>query len=87
MRVHMCIQTKVYNLYCTMCCYLQKNATGMSIEIATTDNALINVTLPEPLDNDVSGYIEIHGTVKSKSTLSCTNYVCFPSHMTNDFGE
>ncbi|XP_012219193.1 uncharacterized protein [Linepithema humile] len=62
-----------------------KSTDGMSTEITTTDDARINVTFPELLDNDASSYIEVHGTVKSKSTMSCTNFVCFPSSMTKDF--
>lgn len=59
----------------------------MSAEITSTDDVRINVTFPEPLDNDASGYVEVHGTIKSKSTMSCTNFVCFPSSMIKDFGE
>lgn len=79
----------MYNLYCTIYiwCNLQKSPNGMSIELTTTDNALINVTLPEPLNHDISGYVEVRGTVKSKSTLLCKNFVCFPSDMTKTFGE
>jgi len=58
----------------------------MSAEITTTDDARINVTFLEPLDNS-SGYIEVRGTVKSKSTMSCSNFICFSPNMTKDFGE
>jgi len=66
---------------------LQKSPDGKSAEITTVDDTRINVAFPEPFDNDLSGYVEVHGTVKSKSTISCTNFVCFPSSMTEDFGE
>lgn len=59
----------------------------MSAEITTTDDARINVTFLEPLDSNESGYIEVRGTVKSKSTMACNNFICFPSKMTKDFGE
>lgn len=63
----------------------EKSSDGKSAEITTTDNARINVTFPESLDNDTSGYVEVRGTVKSKSTMSCSNFVSFPSSMTKDF--
>lgn len=59
----------------------------MSTEVTTTDDVRINVTLPEPLDHNASGYIEVRGTIKSKSTMSCKNFVHFPSNMTKDFGK
>lgn len=62
-----------------------KSSDGKSAEITTTDDTRINVTFPETLDNDASGYVEIRGTVKSKSTMFCNNFVCFPSSMTKDF--
>ncbi|RLU21188.1 hypothetical protein DMN91_005561 [Ooceraea biroi] len=64
---------------------LQKTSDGMSTEITTTDDARINVTFREPLDSNASGYIEVRGTVKSKSTMSCSSFVCFPQSMTKEF--
>lgn len=63
----------------------KKSPNGKSIEITTTDNASVNVTLPEPLDGNAEGYIELHGTLQSKSTMSCNFYVTFPSAMTEKF--
>ncbi|XP_012533570.1 uncharacterized protein LOC105835117 [Monomorium pharaonis] len=63
----------------------EKSSDGMSAEITTTDDAHINVTFPEPLDSDASDYIEVRGTVKSKSTMSCKNFLCFPPNLTADF--
>lgn len=65
----------------------QKSADGMSAEITTTDDVRINVTFLEPLDNNASGYIEVRGMVKSKSTMSCSSFVCFSPSMTKDFGK
>lgn len=63
----------------------EKSSDGKSAEITTTDDARINVTFLEPLDNNESGYIEVRGTVKSKSTMSCSKFVCFSPSMTKDF--
>lgn len=71
---------------CVVWCDLQKSSDGKSAEITTTDDARINVTFPEFLDDDTSGYVEIRGIVKSKSTMSCNNFVLFPLNMTKDFG-
>ncbi|XP_012055741.1 PREDICTED: uncharacterized protein LOC105618821 [Atta cephalotes] len=62
----------------------EKSSDSKSAEITTTDDARINVTFLEPFDN-TSGYIEVRGTVKSKSTMSCSSFVCFPPSMTKDF--
>lgn len=65
----------------------QRSSDGMSAEITTTDDTRINVTFSEPLDSDASGYIEVRGTVKSKSTMSCSNFICFSPNLTKDFGK
>ncbi|XP_072751928.1 uncharacterized protein [Anoplolepis gracilipes] len=63
-----------------------KSSDGKSAEITTTDDARINVTFPESLDKDASGsYVEVRGTVKSKSTMSCNSFVLLPLSMTKDF--
>ncbi|XP_066586198.1 replication protein A 14 kDa subunit-like [Prorops nasuta] len=63
----------------------RKTTNGMNIELCTTDNTQVNVTLPEPITDNVEGYIEVYGTAQSKSTLSCKRYVVFPPHMTEYF--
>ncbi|XP_071561820.1 uncharacterized protein [Temnothorax nylanderi] len=63
----------------------EKSSDGMSAEITTTDDARVNVTFLEPLTSDLSDYIEVHGTVKSKSTMSCSRVIYFPSDMSKDF--
>ncbi|KYN30804.1 hypothetical protein ALC56_14615 [Trachymyrmex septentrionalis] len=63
----------------------EKSSDGKSAEITTTDDARINMMFLEPLDSNASGYIEVRGTVKSKSTMSCNSFVCFPPSMTKDF--
>ncbi|KAG7205794.1 hypothetical protein KM043_007739 [Ampulex compressa] len=62
-----------------------KSSNGKNIELKTTDGASVNVTLPEPLDSNVEGYLEVHGTLQSKSTMSCSSFVNFPVHMTDGF--
>ncbi|XP_029665424.1 uncharacterized protein LOC115236850 [Formica exsecta] len=62
-----------------------KSSDSKSAEITTTDDARINVAFPKSLDEDISGYVEVRGTVKSKSTMSCNNFLLFPLSMTKDF--
>ncbi|KYM95922.1 PREDICTED: uncharacterized protein LOC108779858 [Cyphomyrmex costatus] len=62
----------------------EKSSDGKSAEIMTTDDVRINMTFVEPLEN-ISGYIEARGTVRSKSTMSCNSFVCFSPSMTKDF--
>nr|XP_003707748.2 PREDICTED: replication protein A 14 kDa subunit-like [Megachile rotundata]XP_012151276.1 PREDICTED: replication protein A 14 kDa subunit-like [Megachile rotundata] len=63
----------------------KKSSNGKNIELKTTDGVAVNVTLPEPIDSNVEGYIEVHGTLNSKSTMACSSYILFPSSMTEDF--
>ncbi|XP_043264590.1 replication protein A 14 kDa subunit-like [Colletes gigas] len=63
----------------------KKSSNGKNIELKTTDGVQVNVTLPEPIDGNADGYIEVHGTVHSKSTMACSNYILFPASMTENF--
>ena len=60
---------------------------GKYIELQTTDNVKVNITLPEPIDGGTEGYIEICGTAKSKSTLFAISYTRFHPEMCENFGE
>ncbi|XP_043595250.1 uncharacterized protein LOC122573223 isoform X1 [Bombus pyrosoma] len=64
---------------------INKGSNGKNIELKTTDGVQVNVTLPVPIDNDAEGYIEIHGTLQSASTMNCSNYIVFPLSMTENF--
>ncbi|XP_076647689.1 replication protein A 14 kDa subunit [Halictus rubicundus] len=63
----------------------KKSSNGKNIEIRTTDGVQVNVTLPEPIDGNAEGYIELHGTLHSKSTMACSNYILFPPSLTEKF--
>ncbi|XP_048510501.1 replication protein A 14 kDa subunit-like isoform X2 [Athalia rosae] len=61
------------------------NSNGTSLELKTSDNMLVTVDLQEPIDSCLEGYVEVHGTVQSKSTVSCNSFVQFPPEMTEEF--
>ncbi|KAF7417818.1 hypothetical protein HZH68_000471 [Vespula germanica] len=63
----------------------RKSSNGKNIELLTTDGVQVNVTLNEALDINAEGYIEIHGTVQSKGTMSCNSFILFPTSMTAKF--
>ncbi|XP_076291778.1 replication protein A 14 kDa subunit [Lasioglossum baleicum] len=63
----------------------KKSSNSKNIEIRTTDGVQVNVTLPEPIDGNAEGYVELHGTLHSKSTMACSNYILFPPSMTEKF--
>lgn len=75
------------NFYIIRCNSQKSQSNPSYIEITTTDDIRINVMLPQPFDGDVSGFIEVRGTVKSKSTMACDSFICFSANMTKDFGE
>ncbi|OAD62561.1 Replication protein A 14 kDa subunit [Eufriesea mexicana] len=64
----------------------KKSSSGKNLELRTTDGIQVNVTLPDPIDSNAEGYIEVHGTLHSKSTMNCSNYIVFPPNMTENFG-
>lgn len=51
---------------------------GKSVELTTFDKQKINVTLSQPYSDEVSGIMQIFGTVRSKSSIAAENYVRFP---------
>ncbi|KOX72417.1 hypothetical protein WN51_01516 [Melipona quadrifasciata] len=53
----------------------KKSSNGRNLELRTTDGVQVNVTLPEPIDSEAEGYIEVHGTLQSSTTMYCSNYV------------
>ncbi|OXU30781.1 hypothetical protein TSAR_008775 [Trichomalopsis sarcophagae] len=61
------------------------SSNGKAVELATVDNVPVNVNLPEPIDGNCEGYIEVYGTALSKSTVSCKRYVHFPPELSNNF--
>lgn len=48
-----------------------------SIELVTTDDVKVNVSLPEPFDGNHEGYLEVYGAVQSKTTVLCDSYAVF----------
>ena len=62
-----------------------KSSNGQNIELRTTDGVQVNVTLPNPIDGNAEGYIEVHGKLHSKSTMACDNFILFPASMTEKF--
>ncbi|XP_043798351.1 replication protein A 14 kDa subunit-like [Apis laboriosa] len=63
----------------------KKSSNGRNLELRTTDGVQVNITLPEPIDGNAEGYIEVHGTLQSKSTMNCSNYIVFPLSLTEEF--
>ncbi|XP_031849307.1 replication protein A 14 kDa subunit [Nomia melanderi] len=63
----------------------KKSSNGRNMELRTTDGVSVNVTLPEPIDGNAEGYVELHGTLNSKSTMACSNYILLPPSMTEKF--
>ncbi|XP_017886430.1 uncharacterized protein LOC108628773 [Ceratina calcarata] len=64
-----------------------KSSNGKNLEILSTDGGAINVTIPEPIDGNVEGYIEVHGILQSRTTMNCSRYIIFPPEISNEFDE
>ncbi|XP_043460758.1 uncharacterized protein LOC122497597 [Leptopilina heterotoma] len=52
---------------------------GKSFELVTLDDVKVNVSLSEPFDGNSDCYLEVHGTVQSKTTVLCTAFFVFPT--------
>ncbi|KAI4495881.1 hypothetical protein M0802_008287 [Mischocyttarus mexicanus] len=63
----------------------RRSSNGQGIELLTTDGVKVNAILNEPLNGNEEGYVEVSGIPQSKGTISCTNYVIFPSDVTHTF--
>lgn len=48
---------------------------------------MVTVHMERPLDEPVSGLIEIHGTVQGRGQILCNNYIPFPPEMSENFGK
>ncbi|XP_012282542.1 uncharacterized protein LOC105700882 isoform X1 [Orussus abietinus] len=57
------------------------NPLGKSVQLRAPDDTIVNVTLPTPINEYCDGYLEVWGTIQSKSTMSCFSYVFFPRTM------
>ncbi|KAL0132565.1 hypothetical protein PUN28_000371 [Cardiocondyla obscurior] len=53
---------------------IKKSSDGMSAEVTSYFNERITVTFLKPL-GIVPGFIEMHGTVTSESTMTCNKYL------------
>lgn len=48
---------------------------------------MVTVHMERPLDEPISGLVEIHGTVQGKGQILCNNYIPFPPEMSENFGK
>lgn len=67
--------------------WLQTNPGGKSFDVQTGDRQVITVHMERPLDEPVSGLLEIHGTVQGRGQIFCNNYIPFPPEMSENFGK
>lgn len=63
----------------------ETNSGGKVVKLTTTDNVQVNVTLPTPLEENVGRYIEVQGTLQSKSTMSCTSFIVISEAVVEEF--
>ncbi|XP_050430349.1 uncharacterized protein LOC126839230 isoform X2 [Adelges cooleyi] len=66
---------------------LKVNSNGMSVTLQSTDNQVVTATFHEPIDSCIDGWLEVHGFVQDKATISGDNYFNLPSSITNDFDK
>ncbi|KAF7994195.1 hypothetical protein HCN44_011464 [Aphidius gifuensis] len=57
------------------------------IEIDTSEDIKINVSLNEVFEGPLDSIIEVHGTANSKTTISADHYVVFDKEDNADFDQ
>lgn len=60
---------------------------GRKMDLEASDGQRIIVAMKRPLDEQLSGIIEVHGTAQSSNTVLCDFYIAFPTEMTHKFGN
>ena len=55
------------------------------IEVKTLDDVIVNVTIPNSIDDNIQGVVDVWGTVKSKGTVNATHFAHFTTN--TDFGN
>ncbi|XP_063240242.1 replication protein A 14 kDa subunit-like isoform X2 [Bacillus rossius redtenbacheri] len=63
------------------------NPNGMSFEILTTDEQRLTVNMKHPLEEPVTGVIEVRGTAQGRTMLMCDSYIMFPAEITALFDK
>lgn len=66
--------------------FTQTSADGKSITLQSTDDQVVTVNFHDTIDSSLDGWIEVHGIVKDKGTISGDYYYNLPSSITDDFG-
>lgn len=65
----------------------QLSSDGKNVELKTFDETKINVALNSPYSEEVSGIMQVFGTVTSKSTIAADTYCRFaPEEDEEEFG-
>lgn len=64
---------------------IKTNPGGKSFDVQTGERQVVTVNMERPLDEPVSGLVEIHGTVQGKGQILCSNYIPFPPEMSENF--
>nr|CAI5849292.1 unnamed protein product [Callosobruchus analis] len=54
----------------------EKAPNGLWFDIKTTDNQVVKITLKRPLDKNLEGYVEAHGTSTGKG-VAADEYITF----------
>ncbi|XP_065217442.1 uncharacterized protein LOC135843463 [Planococcus citri] len=58
---------------------------NMAFNILSGDSFNITVNLKEPLTENVTGLVEVHGIAKGPSTIECDYYILFPVELAKTY--
>lgn len=61
------------------------DSNGSSFTLITSDNQDIQIVMQKPLNEYVSGLVEVHGQVTGKNQIDCHNYVIFSEDVSESF--
>ncbi|XP_075237288.1 replication protein A 14 kDa subunit-like [Lycorma delicatula] len=64
---------------------INTNPNGLSFEIRTGDDMIVNVTMQRPLTEPISELIEVKGKCQGRMNILCDSYIMFPSDLAKTF--
>ncbi|XP_050690319.1 uncharacterized protein LOC126982342 [Eriocheir sinensis] len=62
----------------------QIDSSGSSLTVKASDGEMVKVTLPNPLQDNLEGMVEVHGVAQGKQVMA-QSVITFPQMQADDF--
>uniref|UniRef100_A0A1B6DMY0 Replication factor A protein 3 n=1 Tax=Clastoptera arizonana TaxID=38151 RepID=A0A1B6DMY0_9HEMI len=64
---------------------LKTHPNGKAFDIQTSDNHVVTVLLETPLNDIISGLVEVHGKGQGQKQIQCSYYMSFPPELADSY--